>query len=114
MCMYPLYSSHPAGKAFFDVHGVASLEFIDVLDGIRWIDQHFHLILPPVDEMPSIDYILEKARAAVLRYGVLCWAWKGVLGRQRWADQGCPVMLIECAVQSQHWQQEWRQQHWQQ
>jgi hypothetical protein len=42
--------------------------YYDVLDGIAWIDEHFHLILPPPDEMPSIDYILEKARAAVLRW----------------------------------------------
>jgi hypothetical protein len=43
----------------------------DVVDGIFWIDDHFHLILPPLDEMPSIDYILDKARAAVLRSALL-------------------------------------------
>jgi hypothetical protein len=43
------------------------MEFADVTDGIVFVDEHFHLILPPADEMPSIDYILDKARAAVLR-----------------------------------------------
>lgn len=62
----------PADKAFFsvaDAHDVGKMGYNDVLDGISWIDEHFHLILPPPDEMPSIDYILEKARAAVLRWG---------------------------------------------
>lgn len=60
----------PAEKAFFDVesaHAVPKMTYNDVLDGIFWLDEHFHLILPPPDEMPSIDYILEKARVAVLR-----------------------------------------------
>jgi hypothetical protein len=47
------------------------MSFDDVVDGIFWIDEHFHLILPPLDEMPSIDYILDKARAAVLRSALL-------------------------------------------
>lgn len=61
---------HPAGKAFFadeTSHDVAKMDFGDVADGIVFVDEHFHLILPPSDDMPSIDYILDKARAAVLR-----------------------------------------------
>lgn len=67
---------HPAEKAFFPAeyaHTVPKMGFDDVVDGIFWIDDHFHLILPPLDEMPSIDYILDKARAAVLRSALLRW-----------------------------------------
>ena len=56
--------------AFFDdqtSHDVGKMVFDDVVDGILFVDEHFHLILPPPDEMPSIDYILDKARVAVLR-----------------------------------------------
>jgi hypothetical protein len=40
-----------------------------VVDAIGWIDDHFHLIVPPKDQMPTIDFILHRARAAVLRCG---------------------------------------------
>eukprot|EP00878_Enallax_costatus_P042279 GHUV01049515.1.p1 GENE.GHUV01049515.1~~GHUV01049515.1.p1 ORF type:complete len:127 (+),score=11.60 GHUV01049515.1:264-644(+) len=43
------------------------MEFGEMIDALIWLDEHFHMIRPLPDTMPTIDYILEKARAAVLR-----------------------------------------------
>ena len=34
---------------------------------MRWLDDCFHLIRCQDDELPSIDWVLDLARAAVLR-----------------------------------------------
>lgn len=63
-----------AGKAFLDApysQGTTKLDYYEVLDAVQWLDAHFHLIRPPRDEMPSIEYILDRARAAVLRCGLM-------------------------------------------
>ena len=38
--------------------------------GKQWLDEHFHMIRCERDELPSIDWLLELARAAVLRHGI--------------------------------------------
>lgn len=75
----------PAGKAFFDAEyavGISKMTYRDVLDALTWLDERFHLIRPPKHTMPTIEYILDKARAAVLRWaagwvgaakGWCCW-----------------------------------------
>lgn len=43
----------------------------DYMQGASWVDQYFYFIVSEnIDEMPTIDWILEKAKAAVLRYGI--------------------------------------------
>ena len=39
----------------------------DVEDGLAWLDERFHLIRYEDDELPSVDWVLNLARAAVLR-----------------------------------------------
>lgn len=38
--------------------------------GRRFLDEHFHLIRYEDDELPSADWVLNLAKAAVLRYGI--------------------------------------------
>lgn len=39
-------------------------------EGIRWLDEHFSLIRCDDEELPSVDWILNLARAAVMRRGI--------------------------------------------
>jgi len=39
-------------------------------NGMRWLNEHFVLIRHEDDELPSVDWILGLARAAVLRHGI--------------------------------------------
>jgi len=43
----------------------------DVEDGIAWLDDRFHVIRYEDDELPSVDWVLDLAKAAVLRYASL-------------------------------------------
>ena len=43
------------------------LSITKVEEGMRWLDDCFHLIRCQDDELPSIDWVLDLARAAVLR-----------------------------------------------
>ncbi len=43
----------------------------DVEDGIAWLDDRFHVIRYEDDELPSVDWVLDLAKAAVLRYATL-------------------------------------------
>ena len=36
-------------------------------EGLQWLDDRFHVIRYEDDELPSIDWVLNLARAAVLR-----------------------------------------------
>jgi len=42
----------------------------DVKRGMEWLDDCFHLIRCQDDELPSIEWVLDLARAAVLRFGI--------------------------------------------
>ena len=39
-------------------------------EGVRWLDDHFHLIRYEDDQLPSVDWVLNLARSAVLRFGI--------------------------------------------
>ncbi len=39
-----------------------------MLEGLEWLDDRFHLIRCQNDELPSIEWVLDLARAAVLRW----------------------------------------------
>ena len=39
----------------------------DVEEGLAWLDDRFHVIRYEDDELPSVDWVLDLARAAVLR-----------------------------------------------
>lgn len=41
-----------------------------VHQGLEWLDDCFHLIRCEDDELPSVDWVLNLARAAVLRFGI--------------------------------------------
>lgn len=42
----------------------------EVQQGLEWINDKFPLIKRQDDELPTVDWILEKAKAAVLRFGI--------------------------------------------
>jgi hypothetical protein len=39
----------------------------EFLDALLWVDERFHIIRPPPDGLPGVDYVLERARLAVMR-----------------------------------------------
>jgi len=60
-------------KPFFDApyaRQTARITEGELDRGIAWIDDRFHLIRYDDDELPSIDWVLNIARAAVMRYGI--------------------------------------------
>ncbi|XP_056692781.1 twinkle homolog protein, chloroplastic/mitochondrial isoform X1 [Spinacia oleracea] len=60
-------------KPFFDVRYAASLERMtreDLEEGKKWLDNTFHLIRCENDSLPNIKWVLDLAKAAVLRNGV--------------------------------------------
>jgi twinkle protein len=59
-------------KPFLNLQYAAGLERMDpatVREGIAWLDDCFHIIRHQDDIMPSVEWILDLARAAVLRSG---------------------------------------------
>ena len=61
------------GKPFFDLpysRGTARMSFEELDDALDWVDDRFHLIRYEDDELPSVDWVLDVARAAVYRYGI--------------------------------------------
>lgn len=57
-------------KPFLNLQYAAGLERMDistVQEGIAWLDDCFHIIRHQDDVMPSVEWILDLARAAVLR-----------------------------------------------
>jgi twinkle protein len=43
----------------------------EYMQGASWVDQYFYfMVSEDLDDMPTIDWILDKAKAAVLRYGI--------------------------------------------
>jgi hypothetical protein len=60
-------------KPFFEAAYAAGAERLapaELQTAMRWIDERFRLIRCDDDELPSVDWVLERARAAVLRYGI--------------------------------------------
>ncbi|XP_048490487.1 twinkle homolog protein, chloroplastic/mitochondrial isoform X3 [Beta vulgaris subsp. vulgaris] len=60
-------------KPFFDVRYAASLERMtkeELEQGKEWLDNTFHLIRCENDSLPNIKWVLDLAKAAVLRHGV--------------------------------------------
>lgn len=58
------------GRPFFDLPyaGRAQRMSLDQLNaGLDWVDDRFHLIRYEDDTLPSVDWVLEVARAAVYR-----------------------------------------------
>jgi len=46
-----------------------------VVESLAWINDHFHIIRAAADDMPTIDYVLERARITVLRQVPPPWSW---------------------------------------
>ena len=58
-------------KPFLNLSYAGGSERMDedtVREGIAWLDDCFHIIRHQDDVMPSVEWILDLARAAVLRY----------------------------------------------
>ena len=61
------------GRPFFDAEyagGARRMSPSDLAAGKAFLERHFVLIRHEDDELPSIDWVLGLARAAVLRYGI--------------------------------------------
>lgn len=61
------------GKPFFRARyaeGCERMTEAEVLEALEEVDKHFFIIRYDDDSLPSIDWVLERAKAAVLRYGV--------------------------------------------
>ena len=39
----------------------------DVQDGLKWLSERFYIIRYEDEELPSVDWVLDTARAAVMR-----------------------------------------------
>lgn len=57
------------GAPFYDGPTPRMSEW-EVQSALRWINKHFIFIKPNDTDSPTIDWILEKAEAAVFRYGI--------------------------------------------
>ncbi|GAB4817546.1 hypothetical protein N2152v2_004592 [Parachlorella kessleri] len=61
------------GLPFFDLpyaRGVPRMSPDQLDAGLDWVDDRFHLIRYEDDNLPSIDWVLDIAKAAVYRYGI--------------------------------------------
>ena len=61
------------GKPFFDLpysKGTPRMTYDELDSALDWVDDRFHLIRYEDDELPSVDWVLDIARAAVYRYGI--------------------------------------------
>ena len=44
------------------------MDEVELEEGLQWLDDRFHVIRYEDDELPSVDWVLNLARAAVLRW----------------------------------------------
>lgn len=61
------------GRPFFDLpyaRGVRRMTSEELDAAMDWVDDRFHLIRYEDEQLPSVDWVLEIARAAVYRYGI--------------------------------------------
>jgi twinkle protein len=61
------------GKPFRDgAGGRVKMSWEEAVAGWLWVDEMFHRIVPPPEQqLPTIDFVLERARILVLRCGHL-------------------------------------------
>ena len=89
-----------SGAPFFDAEysgGRPRMSPEAIKRGIAWLDKHFSLIRCDDEELPSVDWILNLARAAVMRYGI-----KGlVIDPYNELDHKRPVGMTETEYVSQ-------------
>lgn len=60
-------------KPFFDLPYAGStrrMDWSEVEDGLQWLQDRIFMIRCEDDELPSVDWVLNLARAAVLRHGI--------------------------------------------
>jgi len=62
------------GRPFFDQlaysRGMKRMSYEELDGALDWVDDRFHLIRYEDEQLPSIDWVLEIAKAAVYRYGI--------------------------------------------
>jgi twinkle protein len=61
------------GRPFFDLpygRGVPRMTYEQLDEALDWVDDRFHLIRYEDDQLPSVDWVLDIAKAAVYRYGI--------------------------------------------
>lgn len=61
------------GKPFIEApyaRNVPRMSLAEMTVGKEWVDSNFHVIRCENDELPSIEWVLSLARAAVLRFGI--------------------------------------------
>lgn len=61
------------GRPFFDLpyaRGVTRMSKDELDTALDWVDDRFHLIRYEDDQLPSVDWVLDVAKAAVYRYGI--------------------------------------------
>ena len=58
-----------SGDAFWDWNGVQRLTKDEVTKGLLWVHKHFYFIRAE-KETPTIEWVCEKVRYAVVRYGI--------------------------------------------
>ena len=92
------------GKPFLDPrqarYGDAGsrMQAADVEAGLAWLDDRFHLIRYEDDELPSVDWVLDLARAAVLR----CASFSFQPSAMRVFCQGTRKAKYHCAAPRSH------------
>lgn len=61
------------GRPFFDLpygKGMKRMTYEQLDSALDWVDDRFHLIRYEDEQLPSVDWVLEIAKAAVYRYGI--------------------------------------------
>ncbi|KAJ3679333.1 hypothetical protein LUZ60_017344 [Juncus effusus] len=58
------------GKPFFNTENVERMNRDELEEGKKWLDKSFYLIRCEEESLPSVKWVLQLAKAAVLRYGV--------------------------------------------
>ena len=71
------------GKPFWDgAGGMVRMGWEEAVAGWQWVDEAFHRIVPPPGEqLPTIDFVLERARILVARWAALGGGRGALLGR---------------------------------
>lgn len=76
-------------KPFWNNRYASRMSPDDMSHGMQWLNDHFHFIIPEEETM-SVDTILEKTRAAILRHGVrgvIIDPWNEIEHDMRYAER---------------------------